>query len=162
MSSELPFIKPFLGEEERAVWSTVPLGAARRVAAVGKHSDTVAVLASEEALELAWSPEAAMRLDGVVMLGPAAHDEDNAPRRALTLASAVYTDKVTADKVKDQMRSADLSRSFLSKQNRVYPAVQARREKWCAAGVHQTVCVRVLVALPLGGDPPAFRRKWPT
>ena len=66
----------------------------RRVAAAGKHSDTVAVLASEEALELVWLPEAAMRPDGVVMLGPAAHDEDNAPRRALTLASAVYTDNL--------------------------------------------------------------------
>ena len=57
------------------------------------------------------------------------------------------------------MRSADLSRSFLSKQNRVYPAVQARREKWCAAGLHQTVCMRVLVALPLGDDPPYLEKK---
>ena len=156
---ELPFVKPFLGEEARAVWSTVPLGAARRVAAAGKHSDTVAVLASAEALELVWSPEAAMRPDGVVMLGPSAHDEDNAPRRAITLACAVYTDKVAEDKVKDQMHSGDLSRSFLSKQNRVYPAVKTRRDKWCAAGLHQTVCMRVLVALPIGDDPPSLEPK---
>ena len=156
---ELPFVKPFIGEEARAVWSTVPLGAARRVAAAGKHSDTVAVLASAEALELVWSPEAAMRPDGVVMLGPSAHDEDNAPRRAITLACAVYTDKVAEDKVKDQMHSGDLSRSFLSKQNRVYPAVKTRRDKWCAAGLHQTVCMRVLVALPIGDDPPSLEPK---
>ena len=156
---ELPFIKPFLGEEERAVWRTVPLGAVRRVAAAGKRSDTVAVLASEEALELVWSPEAAMRPDGVVMLGPATHDKDNAPRRAITLASAVYAGKVTSDKTEDQMRSADLSRSFLSKKGELYPAARSRRERWCAAGLQRTVCVRVLVALPIGDEPPPLETK---
>ena len=57
------------------------------------------------------------------------------------------------------MRSADLSRAFLSKQGKVYPAVKARRERWCRAGLHKTVCLRVLLALPLGDEPPAVEAK---
>ena len=35
----------------------------------------------------------------------------------------------------------------------------ARRQKWCPAGLHQTVCMRVLVALPIGDDPPRLEEK---
>ena len=147
---DLPFIKPFLTEAQAKVWGSVEFGKRRLDAARTGGSDTVDVLSSPAALGLVWSPEAAMRPDGVAMLGKATADGDEAPPRALVFASAVYTDKVTKDKMVDQLRSADLSRSFLSKENKVYPATKKRRQKWCALGLHKSVCVRVIVALPLG------------
>ena len=40
--------------------------------------------------------------------------------------------------------------------------MKKRRERWCRAGLHKTVCVRVLLALPVGDDPPPLEEKLAT
>ena len=145
--ADLPFVKPFLtSDDARRIWSSVAFGS--------RHVVTRTVPASfylsDQALGELVEPETAMRPDGVAMLPMAPTDDVNAPRRALVFACACYSDFVDAAKVRDQFRSADLSRSYLSMTDEIYDSVESQRKAWCAAGLHRSICVRVLVALPKG------------
>jgi len=79
---------------------------------------------------------------------PPLPDEGN--RRAITVSVAVYTGSVLSSKVEIDHLSTDLSRSYLSKLNRIYPATKKRRTAWFDAGMHLTKCLRIHVALPFG------------
>ena len=145
--ADLPFVKPFLASEEaRRIWGSVAFKVRRVVA----KEVPASFYLSDQALGELIEPENAMRPDGVAMLPKASTDDVNAPRRALVFACACYSDFVDAAKARDQFRSADLSRSYLSKTDKIYDSVESQRKDWCDAGLHRSICVRVLVALPKG------------
>ena len=145
--ADLPFVKPFLASEEaRRIWGSVVFGARRVVA----KSAPARFYLSDQALGELVEPENAMRPDGVAMLPRAATDDVNTARRALVFASTCYSDCVHAVKVRDQFRSADFSRSYLSTADEIYKSAESQRKDWCTAGLHSSICVQVLVALPTG------------
>ena len=145
--ADLPFVKPFLASEEaRRIWGSVAFKVRRVVA----KKVPASFYLTDQALGELIEPENAMRPDGVAMLPRAPTDDVNAPRRALVFACACYSDRVDAAKVRDQFRSADLSRSYLSTADEIYKSAESQRKDWCTAGLHRSICVRVLVALPKG------------
>ena len=59
----------------------------------------------------------------------------------------MYSERVTPPPKAKTTDQADSTDSFLSQEGAVYPAVLARHEAWCAAGLHRTTCVRMHVVL---------------
>ena len=137
---------PFFPEDAPAdsPWRTVPFVAHTVKTSESLGVSTPAFLASVAAVGIVLSPENVMRPDGVLMLG----STTDVPRRALTLACAVYSDAVPKDKVTNQFSSTDMSRAYLSGDGAWYDATRRKRQEWFDLGLHKTVAVRVHVALP--------------
>jgi len=93
-------------------------------------------------------PENACRPDAITML----RVEDD-QKNAIVLGCACYTDIVDKDKVKEQIRSTDMSRAYLkANADEVYAQVESRREDWVKADLHKTVALRLHICLPRISD----------
>ncbi len=93
-------------------------------------------------------PENTCRPDAITML----RVEDD-QKNAIILGCACYTDIVDKDKVKEQIRSTDMSRAYLKANvDEVYAQVESRREDWVKADLHKTVALRLHICLPRISD----------
>jgi hypothetical protein len=179
---QLPFIKPELDKNpsKKAQWSQLPYKP-QAIREPSSDQTTPAFLASVNAPLVAYWPEDQCRPDGIVMISSSnvpmtsasssslfcglprmttstssssTSTNSSMPRYAITLASAVYSGTVTSAKVNDQIKSADMSRAFLSKEKgTVYDATSKRRKEWFKLGLHKTRTIRVCVTLPHGPQP---------
>ena len=112
--------------------------------------ETFDYLALPEAKDCVWWPENTCRPDGIVMLGCNSSTSTTLPRRALTVAYKAYNNVVPKDKCLDQINSSDLSRAYLTQQDGV-GNTKEKRLIWCKNGLHETICLRVIVSLPAAG-----------
>ena len=143
---DLPFFPS--DQRESSPWRTVPFAATCMQSCV-QYPDVPAFVASPDAIGTLFLPDPICRPDGILMLKDA-----NGSRRAITLGVAVYSGKVTSDKVANQFSSSDMSRAYLSTRGLSYNAAKANREAWCREGLDKTVALRVHVSLPTSKTEP--------